>query len=44
MKEKSIPMHLETANSMNVKIYMKKGFHIIKTLQLGNNTFYCMSR
>lgn len=44
MKEKYIPMHLETANSMNVKIYMKKGFHIIKTLQLGNNTFYCMSR
>ena len=44
MKKDSIPMHLETANSMNIKIYMKKGFHIIKTLQLGNNTFYCMSR
>lgn len=44
MESKSIPVHLETANTRNVKIYMKKGFNIIKTLQLGNNTFYCMSR
>jgi len=44
MEKKSIPMHLETANAKNVKIYMKKGFNIIKTLQLGSNTFYCMSR
>ena len=44
MEKESIPMHLETANARNVKIYMKNGFNIIKTLQLGNNTFYCMSR
>lgn len=40
----SIPLHLETANPKNVEIYKKKGFSIFKTLQLGNNTLYCMRR
>ena len=44
MEKKSIPMHLETANPHNVKIYMKKGFNIIATLQLGKEKLYCMSR
>ena len=44
MRKKNISMHLETANPKNVKIYKKKGFTIFKTLQLGSNTLYLMSR
>lgn len=44
MVEKSIPLHLETANPKNVEIYKKKGFNIFHKIKLGNNTFYWMRR
>ena len=42
MMEKSIPLHLETANPKNVEICKKKGFNIFHEIKLGNNTFYWM--
>jgi ribosomal protein S18 acetylase RimI-like enzyme len=42
MKEKAIPLHLETANPRNVEIYKKKGFSVFNTTKFGNNTFYWM--
>jgi ribosomal protein S18 acetylase RimI-like enzyme len=44
MKEKSISIHLETANYKNVAIYKKKGFDIFKILKMGNHTLYCMNQ
>ncbi|MDP4208174.1 MAG: GNAT family N-acetyltransferase [Bacteroidota bacterium] len=44
MRKNFTPMHLETANSKNINLYNKKGFKIIKILQLGKNTLHCMRR
>ena len=43
MKEKSIPVFLETANLRNVDIYKKKGFKIFKTLTIGDQNLFLMS-
>jgi ribosomal protein S18 acetylase RimI-like enzyme len=43
MKEKSIPVFLETANLRNVDIYKKKGFKIFETLTIGNHNVFLMS-
>jgi ribosomal protein S18 acetylase RimI-like enzyme len=43
MKEKSIPLFLETANRRNVDIYKKKGFKIFETLTIGDNSLVLMS-
>jgi ribosomal protein S18 acetylase RimI-like enzyme len=43
MKEKSIPIFLETANLRNVDIYKKKGFKIFNTLTIGDQTLFLMS-
>ena len=43
MKERSIPVFLETANPRNVNIYKKKGFKIFETLPIGDHTLSLMS-
>jgi GNAT superfamily N-acetyltransferase len=43
MKEKSIPIFLETANLRNVDIYKKKGFKIFETLAIGDFNLFLMS-
>jgi ribosomal protein S18 acetylase RimI-like enzyme len=43
MKEKSIPVFLETANLRNVGIYKKKGFEIFETLTIGDHSVFLMS-
>jgi ribosomal protein S18 acetylase RimI-like enzyme len=43
MKEKSIPLFLETANRRNVDIYKKKGFQIFETLTIGDRNLVLMS-
>ena len=43
MKEKSIPLFLETANPRNVGIYKKKGFKIFETLTIGDRNLFLMS-
>jgi len=43
MKEKSIPVFLETANPRNVNLYKKKGFKIFETLPIGDDTLSLMS-
>ena len=42
MKEKSIPVFLETANPRNVDIYKKKGFKIFETLIIGDRNLVLM--
>jgi ribosomal protein S18 acetylase RimI-like enzyme len=43
MKEKSIPVFLETANLRNVGIYKKKGFKIFETLTVRDHDLFLMS-
>jgi ribosomal protein S18 acetylase RimI-like enzyme len=43
MKEKSIPLFLETANPRNVEIYKKKGFKIFQNLTIGDHNLFLMS-
>jgi ribosomal protein S18 acetylase RimI-like enzyme len=43
MKEKSIPVFLETANLRNVDIYKKKGFKIFETLTTRDHNLFLMS-
>ena len=43
MKEKSIPVFLETANPRNVDIYKKKGFKTFETLTIGDQNLFLMS-
>lgn len=43
MKEKSIPVFLETANLRNVDIYKNKGFKIFETLTIGDRKLFLMS-
>jgi len=43
MKEKSIPVFLETANLRNVDIYKKKGFKVFETLTIGDHNVFLMS-
>ena len=43
MKEKSIPVFLETANPRNVDIYKKKGFKIFETVIIGDCNLVLMS-
>lgn len=43
MKEKSIPVFLETANLRNVIIYKKKGFKIFETITNGDKSLFLMS-
>ena len=43
MKEKSIPVFLETANLRKVDIYKKKGFKVFETLTVGNRNAFLMS-
>jgi ribosomal protein S18 acetylase RimI-like enzyme len=43
MKEKSIPVFLETANLRNVGIYKKKGFKIFETLIVRDHDLFLMS-
>ena len=43
MKEKSIPVFLETANLRNVDIYKKKGFRVFETLTIGDRNIFLMS-
>lgn len=43
MKEKSIPVFLETANLRNVDIYKKKGFKTFETLPIGDRNLFLMS-
>ena len=43
MKERSIPLFLETANPRNVEIYKKKGFKIFETLTMGDRNLFLMS-
>jgi len=43
MKEKSIPVFLETANPRNVDIYKKKGFRTFETLTIGDHNLFLMS-
>ena len=43
MKERSIPLFLETANPRNVEIYKKKGFKIFETLTIGDRNLFLMS-
>jgi GNAT superfamily N-acetyltransferase len=43
MKEKSIPLFLETASPRNVDIYKKKGFKIFETLIIGDRNLVLMS-
>jgi ribosomal protein S18 acetylase RimI-like enzyme len=43
MKEKSIPVFLETANLRNVGIYKKKGFKIFETLTIRDHDIFLMS-
>src|SRR5580704_8706207 len=40
MKEKSIPVFLETANLRNVGIYQKKGFKIFETLTIRDHNVF----
>ena len=42
MKEKSIPVFLETANLRNVEIYKKKGFKVFETLTIGDHNLFLM--
>ncbi len=43
MKEKSIPVFLETANPRNVGIYKKKGFKIFETVTVRDHDLFLMS-
>jgi GNAT superfamily N-acetyltransferase len=43
MKERSIPVFLETANLRNVGIYKKKGFKIFETLTIRDHNVFLMS-
>ena len=43
MKEKSIPVFLETANLRNVDIYKKKGFQVFETLTVRDHNVFLMS-
>lgn len=43
MKEKSVPLFLETANPRNVDIYKRKGFKIFETLTIGDRKLFLMS-
>jgi predicted acetyltransferase len=43
MKEKSIPVFLETANLRNVDIYKKKGFKVFETLTIRDHDVFLMS-
>jgi ribosomal protein S18 acetylase RimI-like enzyme len=43
MKDKSIPVFLETANRRNVDIYKKKGFKIFETLTIGDHNLVLMT-
>jgi ribosomal protein S18 acetylase RimI-like enzyme len=43
MKEKSIPVFLETANLRNVDIYKRKGFEIFETLTIRDHHVFLMS-
>jgi ribosomal protein S18 acetylase RimI-like enzyme len=43
MKEKSIPVFLETANLRNVDIYKKKGFKIFETPTIRDHNVFLMS-
>jgi ribosomal protein S18 acetylase RimI-like enzyme len=43
MKEKSIPVFLETANLRNVDIYKRKGFKVFETLTVGDHNVFLMS-
>jgi len=43
MKEKLIPVFLETANLLNVDIYKKKGFKIFNTLTIEDQKLFLMS-
>jgi predicted acetyltransferase len=43
MKEKSIPVFLETANPRNVGIYEKKGLKIFETLTIRDHHVFLMS-
>jgi ribosomal protein S18 acetylase RimI-like enzyme len=43
MKEKLIPVFLETANLRNVDIYKKKGFKIFEALAIGDRNLFFMS-
>ena len=43
MKERVIPLFLETANPRNVEIYKKKGFRIFETLRIGDRKLFLMS-
>lgn len=43
MKERSIPLFLETANPRNVEIYKKKGFKIFETLTIRDRNLFLMS-
>ncbi len=43
MKERSIPVFLETANLRNVAIYKKKGFRIFDTMTVGDKNLFLMS-
>jgi ribosomal protein S18 acetylase RimI-like enzyme len=43
MKEKSIPVFLETANLRNVDIYKKKGFKVFETLTIRDHSVFLMS-
>ena len=43
MKEKLIPVFLETANLLNVDIYKKKGFKIFNTLTIEDQNLFLIS-
>lgn len=43
MKDKSIPVFLETENLRNVAIYKKKGFKVFETLTIGDRDVFLMS-
>jgi len=43
MKERSIPVFLETANLRNLGIYKRKGFKIFETLTIRDHNVFLMS-
>jgi ribosomal protein S18 acetylase RimI-like enzyme len=43
LKQKSIPILLETASLKNIEIYKKKGFNVYETLTHGGHNLYLMS-
>jgi len=44
MKATKATLYLETANTKNIGIYNKIGFHVFQTINMDGHTLFCMNR